>query len=63
MKEKPDFLKSAAVIGIELLKLAFSTAYILFVEKKPFSSIITFMREDLRIQSSSPSLRQRIACK
>lgn len=48
MKEKPDFLKSAAVIGIELLKLAFSTAYILFVEKKPFSSIITFMREDYK---------------
>lgn len=48
MKSKPNFLTSAAVIGVELLKLVFSTAYILFVDRKPLSSIVTFLREDHR---------------
>ena len=48
MKYKPNFLTSAAVIGVEVLKLVFSTAYILFVDRKPLSSIVTFMKEDHR---------------
>lgn len=34
MKEKPDFLYSAAVIGSELTKLALSVAYILIVNSE-----------------------------
>jgi len=48
MKSKPEFLTSAAVIGVELLKLVFSAAYILLVDKKPLTSIVTFLREDRR---------------
>eukprot|EP00566_Odontella_aurita_P010594 CAMPEP_0113526054 /NCGR_PEP_ID=MMETSP0015_2-20120614/526_1 /TAXON_ID=2838 /ORGANISM="Odontella" /LENGTH=405 /DNA_ID=CAMNT_0000424333 /DNA_START=124 /DNA_END=1341 /DNA_ORIENTATION=+ /assembly_acc=CAM_ASM_000160 len=46
MKDRPNFLTSAAVIGVEVLKLVFSTMYILGVEKRSVSTIITYMRED-----------------
>eukprot|EP00978_Attheya_sp_CCMP212_P007284 scaffold16947_cov43-Attheya_sp.AAC.1 len=48
MKEKPNFLTSAAVIGVELLKLVFSTSYILFVDKRSIGSIVQFMKDDHR---------------
>ena len=48
MKDKPNFLTSAAVIGVEVLKLIFSTVYILFVERRGLSSIVTYLREDYR---------------
>ena len=44
--ERPDFLYSAAVIGSETTKLTLSTLYILYVDKKPLSSIIQFLKED-----------------
>jgi UDP-sugar transporter A1/2/3 len=48
MKEKPGFLTSAAVIGVEGIKLVLSTLYILFVDRRPISSIYTFLRDDHR---------------
>jgi UDP-sugar transporter A1/2/3 len=48
MKEKPNFLTSAAVIGVELLKLVFSTVYILLVDKRSIGSIVQFMKDDHR---------------
>lgn len=46
MKEKPQFLTSAAVIGSECTKLTLSTMYILFIEKKSFSSIVQYFKDD-----------------
>lgn len=46
MKEHPKFLTSAAVIGVETIKLVLSTSYILLVDKRPLSSITTFLKED-----------------
>jgi len=46
MKEKPQFLTSAAVIGSELTKLSLSVFYILFIEKKPVGSIVEYIRTD-----------------
>ena len=46
MKEKPKFLTSAAVIGSECIKLTLSMLYILFIEKKAFSTIVQFFREE-----------------
>lgn len=48
MKDKPEFLTSAAVIGVELVKLVLSTMYILVVDRKPLSSCVTYMKEDSR---------------
>ena len=45
-RSSPDFLLSAAVIGSELTKLSLSTLYILLIDKKPLSSIWTFLKED-----------------
>jgi UDP-sugar transporter A1/2/3 len=46
MQDQPQFLTSAAVIGVEAIKLVLCVAYILFVDKQPFASIITFLLED-----------------
>lgn len=46
MKEKPNFLTSAAVIGSECTKLTLSTLYILLVEKKSFGSIVQYFKDD-----------------
>jgi UDP-sugar transporter A1/2/3 len=46
MKEKPDFLSSAAVIGSECTKLTLSLFYILFIEKNSFGSIIQYFKDD-----------------
>jgi UDP-sugar transporter A1/2/3 len=46
VKDKPNFLYSAAVIGSELTKLTLSTLYILIVDKGSLMSIINFMRLD-----------------
>lgn len=48
MKEKPAFLTSAAVIGVEMTKLTFSTLYILLVDRRSLHSIYVFMKEDYR---------------
>jgi UDP-sugar transporter A1/2/3 len=48
MKEKPQFLTSAAVIGVEMTKLTLSTLFILFVDRRPLSSIWVFLKEDYR---------------
>lgn len=46
MKEKPNFLYSAAVIGSESTKLTLSVLYILFVDKGSFRDIFTFLMND-----------------
>lgn len=48
MKEKPQFLTSAAVIGSECTKLTLSTLYILLVERKSFASIVQYFKDDWR---------------
>lgn len=46
MQGRPKFLKSAAVIGSECTKLTLSLLYILLVERKPFSSVVQYFRDD-----------------
>lgn len=46
MKEKPEFLTSAAVIGSECIKLTLSLFYILFIEKQSVQSIIKYFKDD-----------------
>lgn len=48
MKEKPDFLTSAAVIGVEVVKLVLCVLWIVLVDKRPLSSIYEFLRDDHR---------------
>jgi UDP-sugar transporter A1/2/3 len=48
MKEHPKFLTSAAVLGVETVKLVLSLLYIAFVEKKPLSSAVEFVKQDKR---------------
>jgi UDP-sugar transporter A1/2/3 len=48
MKDQPNFLTSAAVIGVEVVKLVLSTLYILLVDKRSIMTIVVFMREDWR---------------
>ena len=48
MKEHPKFLTSAAVLGVETVKLVLSLLYIAFVEKKPLSSAVEFIKQDKR---------------
>jgi len=48
MRDKPEFLTSAAVFGSELLKLSSSVAYILCVERKSAQSIVRYLKEDMR---------------
>lgn len=42
MKEKPNFLTSAAVINVECIKIMLSTLYILLIEKKSPATIVEF---------------------
>lgn len=46
MKEHPKFLTSAAILGVEGVKLVLSLAYIVFVQRQPATSAITFIRQD-----------------
>ena len=46
VKDKPDFLYSAAVIGSELTKFTLSTLFILCYERGSIQSIITFLKQD-----------------
>ncbi|GAX22878.1 solute carrier family 35 (UDP-sugar transporter), member A1/2/3 [Fistulifera solaris] len=46
MKNQPNFLASAAVLVSELIKLAGSCSYILFIQKKSIGSIAKFLKED-----------------
>ncbi len=48
MKEHPQFLTSAAVIGVELIKLVLCLLYIRLVEKQPLHSAAVFIRKDRR---------------
>ena len=48
MKDRPKFLKSAAVLGTEVLKLAASVFYIVVIERKSPYSIVQYLREDSR---------------
>jgi len=48
MKDSPKFLTSAAVLLSEFLKLSMSIIFIVFIEKKPFHSIFTYLKEDRR---------------
>eukprot|EP00984_Skeletonema_dohrnii_P023988 scaffold13089_cov93-Skeletonema_dohrnii-CCMP3373.AAC.2 len=48
LKEHPKFLTSAAVLGVETVKLVLSLLYIAFVEKKPLSSAVEFIKQDKR---------------
>lgn len=48
MKERPDFLTSAAVLGSELLKLTASCCYIILYEGKSPQSILQYLKEDYR---------------
>lgn len=45
-RSNDNFLLSAAVIGSELTKLTLSTLYILLIDRRPLSSIVTFLKED-----------------
>ncbi|KAL7503692.1 hypothetical protein ACHAXN_001457 [Cyclotella atomus] len=48
MKEHPQFLTSAAVIGVEFVKLTLCLLYVFFVEKQPLYSTVVFIRQDRR---------------
>ncbi|KAL7503166.1 hypothetical protein ACHAXN_000999, partial [Cyclotella atomus] len=48
MKEHPKFLTSAAVIGVEFVKLILCLLYVFFVEKQPLYSTVVFIRQDRR---------------
>jgi solute carrier family 35 (UDP-sugar transporter), member A1/2/3 len=43
MRERPEFLTSAAVIGSELTKLTLSVLFIVLVERKSLSSIVDYV--------------------
>ena len=46
MIDKPDFLLSTAVIVVEILKLLFSAAFVIFYQKDSLSSIYRFIFKD-----------------
>jgi solute carrier family 35 (UDP-sugar transporter), member A1/2/3 len=46
MQDQPKFLTSAAVIGVEAIKLVLCVAYIILVDKQPIFTIVTFLKED-----------------
>jgi len=48
MKEHPKFLTSAAVIGVEFVKLVLCILYIVFIEKRSPYSAVVFLRGDRR---------------
>ena len=48
MKEHPKFLTSAAILGVEGVKLVLSLMYIVLIERRPVASAVTFMKQDRR---------------
>lgn len=48
MKEHPKFLTSAAILGVETVKLVLSLLYIVLVQRRPATSAITFIKQDKR---------------
>ena len=48
MKEHPKFLTSAAILGVEGVKLVLSLLYIVLIERRPVASAVTFMKQDRR---------------
>ena len=48
MKEHPKFLTSAAILGVETVKLTMSLLYIVCVQRRPAFSAVTFMKQDKR---------------
>ena len=48
MKDHPKFLTSAAILGVEGLKLILSLMYIVFIEQRSVYSAVTFMKQDQR---------------
>jgi len=48
MKEHPKFLTSAAILGVETVKLTMSLLYIVCVQRRPAFSAVTFMKKDKR---------------
>lgn len=46
MKDQPEFLASAAVIAVEVVKIVMCVTYIVFAEQQSFFSILTFLRDD-----------------
>eukprot|EP00546_Thalassionema_frauenfeldii_P004371 CAMPEP_0178912550 /NCGR_PEP_ID=MMETSP0786-20121207/10332_1 /TAXON_ID=186022 /ORGANISM="Thalassionema frauenfeldii, Strain CCMP 1798" /LENGTH=369 /DNA_ID=CAMNT_0020585159 /DNA_START=49 /DNA_END=1158 /DNA_ORIENTATION=+ len=48
MKDKPDFLTSAAVIGVEVVKLILCVLYIVIIDRRSLWSIIEFMKDDYK---------------
>ena len=48
MKDHPKFLTSAAILGVEGVKLILSLMYIVFIEQRSISSAVTFMKQDQR---------------
>ena len=48
MKEHPKFLTSAAILGVEGVKLLLALLYIVLVERRPASSAVEFIKQDKR---------------
>ena len=48
MKDHPKFLTSAAILGVEGMKLILSLMYIVFIEQRSVFSAVTFMKQDQR---------------
>eukprot|EP00571_Detonula_confervacea_P017432 CAMPEP_0172301992 /NCGR_PEP_ID=MMETSP1058-20130122/3773_1 /TAXON_ID=83371 /ORGANISM="Detonula confervacea, Strain CCMP 353" /LENGTH=408 /DNA_ID=CAMNT_0013012315 /DNA_START=85 /DNA_END=1311 /DNA_ORIENTATION=- len=46
MKEHPKFLTSAAILGVEGVKLTLSLLYIVLIQRRPIMSAVTFMQQD-----------------
>lgn len=48
MKDQPQFLTSAAVIGVEAIKLVLCVGYIIWIDQKPLGSIFVFLKQDYK---------------
>ena len=48
MKEHPKFLTSAAILGVESVKMVLALLYIVFIERRPASSAVQFIKQDRR---------------
>ena len=48
MKDRPDFLTSAAVIGCEATKLVLCVLYIVLIDKRSLGSIYQFLKDDYK---------------
>jgi uncharacterized membrane protein len=48
MKDRPDFLTSAAVLGCEATKLTLSVLYILLIDRRSLGSIYQFLKDDYK---------------